>query len=191
VPAESQNRKTNPFFPGGIEPNSEPPVSERSRKRKKYSLSLAEFCAEAGVQFTSQILLPNEPAFVASLKTAGNKLERPSRVWPLFGESRFRDRACTHLRRLKVNDPPTVPYVRDEIAALFAAGDEQTDWQGHVDEENAHRLCMFVLFLRTIAVELLLERVTIERVSVLLWHASGKALGALGSGPSKRSSMPT
>jgi hypothetical protein len=144
-----KNGKTNPFFRGGIEPNSEPPVSERSRKREKYSLSLAEFCAEPGVPVREPNPVAERTRFRGELKDGREQAGAPSRVWPLSGESRFQDRACAHLRRLKVNDPPTAPYMRDEIAALFAAGDEQTDWQGHVDEENAHRACMLVLFLRT------------------------------------------
>lgn len=47
-----------------------------------------------------------------------------------------------------MNVPPTLPYSRDEIAALLAACGQFTDWHGHVDQENAHRLRACLLFLR-------------------------------------------
>jgi hypothetical protein len=82
---------------------------------------------------------------MASEKTA------PGRSWSVFarfalsGGSRFLDgNHALKLKRPKVSDPPTRPYMRDEIAVLLAAGDEYTDWQGYL-EENAHRLHMFVL----------------------------------------------
>jgi integrase len=52
------------------------------------------------------------------------------------------------LKRPKANDPPTMPYTRDEIAALLAACDQFTDWHGLEGQENARRLRAFLLFLR-------------------------------------------
>jgi len=121
--------------------------------RERHSPSLTEFCAEKGVQFSSQITLPVLTRFRSEWKdgaiSGGKKLER------LRGFGRFMvdhgwwpGKWALKLKRPKVSDPPTMPYTRIETDALLRACDEFTDWHGHIGQENAQRLRAFILFLR-------------------------------------------
>ena len=67
-------------------------INRRSpEKREKHSPSLTEFCAETGVQFTSQLLLPELTRFRGQWKdgaiAGGKKAGAPTRVWPIPGGS--------------------------------------------------------------------------------------------------------
>jgi integrase len=121
--------------------------------REKHSPSITEFCAETGIQFTSQLLLPELTRFRVQRKdgaiAGGKKLER-LRAFGRFLVDRgwWKENLALKLRRPKVTDPPTIPFTRDEIGALLLACPKFTDWHGQTDQENAHRLRASLLLLR-------------------------------------------
>ena len=125
----------------------------RPEMREKHSPSLTEFCSEAGIQFTSQLLLPGLTRFRGQWKdgaiAGGKKLER-LRAFGRFLMDRgwWKENLALKLRRPKVTDPPTMPFTGEEIGALLLACPQFTDWHGKTDQENAHRLRAFVLLLR-------------------------------------------
>ena len=129
-------------------------VKRRSPKeREKYSPSLAEFCAEKGIQFTSQITLPLLTRFRSEWKdgaiSGGKKLERLRAVGRfLLDRGWWKENLALKLKRPRVTAPPTLPYKPDEIAALLEGCALFTDWHGNTDQDNAHRLRVFLLFLR-------------------------------------------
>jgi hypothetical protein len=126
---------------------------------EKHSPSLSEFCAETGIQFTSQVLLPQLTLFRGQWKdgaiAGGKKLER-LRAFGRFLVDRgwWPENLALKLKRPKVTDPPTMPYTRDEISALLSACAKFVDWRGQTDQENAHRLRAFILFLRYCALRI-------------------------------------
>jgi integrase len=111
------------------------------------------FCAEAGLQFTSQITLAALTRFRGQWKdgaiSGAKKLER-LRAFGRFLVNRgwWTENLALRLKRPKVTDPPTMPFNQDEIRALLAACDQFTDWHGATGQENALRLRAFLLFLR-------------------------------------------
>jgi integrase/recombinase XerD len=120
-------------------------------KREKHSPSLTEFCAEAGIQFTSQLLLPQLTRFRAQWKdgpiSGGKKLERLRAIGRFFVDRGWwSENFALKLKRPKVKDVPTLPYRRDEMSGLLAACGP--DWHGHAGLENACRLRAFILFAR-------------------------------------------
>ncbi len=121
--------------------------------RERYSPSLTEFCAETGIQFTSQISLPMLTRFRSLWKdgaiSGAKKLER-LRSFGRFmvDQGWWPENLPLKLKRPTVTDRPTMPYMRDEIAALLAACGQFTDWHGRPSQENAQRLEAFILFLR-------------------------------------------
>ena len=122
-------------------------------KRKKFSPSLTQFCAEAGLQFTTQITLPELTRFRGQWKdgaiAGGKKLERLRAVGRFFVDRGWwRENLALKLRRPKVKDVPTMPFTRDEMSALLAACGKATDWHGNTGQENACRLRAFILFAR-------------------------------------------
>jgi integrase len=125
----------------------------RPEKREKYSPSLTEFCAETGVQFTSQLLLPELTCFRGQWKdgaiAGGKKLER-LRAFGRFLVDRgwWKENLALKLKRPNISVPPTLPYPPAETTALLAACSQFTDWHGRADQENAHRLRALVLLLR-------------------------------------------
>jgi integrase len=120
---------------------------------EKSSPSLNEFCAETGVQFTTQLLLPELTRFRAQWKdgpiSGGKKLER---LWAfgrfLVDRGWWKENLALKLKRPRVKDVPTMPFTRDEMSALLAACEQYTDWHGHPGQENAFRLRAFILFAR-------------------------------------------
>lgn len=125
----------------------------RTENPEKYSPSLSAFCAEAGIQFTTELTLPALTRFRGQWKdgaiASGKKLER------LRGFGRFLvdhgwwpENFSLKLKRLKVTDPPTMPFTPGEVAALLAACDKFIDWRGNTGQENAQRLRAFILFMR-------------------------------------------
>ena len=125
----------------------------RPEMREKHSPSLTEFCAETGIQFTTQLGLPEVTLFRGQWKDAsiagGKKLER-LRVFGRFLVDRgwWKENLALKLKRPKVTDPPTMPFTRNEVTALLRACEEFTDWHGNKDEDNARRLRAFLLLLR-------------------------------------------
>jgi integrase/recombinase XerD len=125
----------------------------RPEMREEHSPSLSEFCAEKSIRFTSQLQLPELTRLRGEWKdgaiAGGKKLER-LRVFGRFLVDRgwWKQNLALKLKRSKVTDPPTMPFTRDEVAALFRACDEFTDWHGNKDEDNARRLRAFLLLLR-------------------------------------------
>ena len=122
-------------------------------ERKRFSPSLLQFCAEAGLQFTTQITLPELTRFRAQWKdgpiSGGKKLERLRAVGRFFVDRGWwSENLALKLKRPKVKDAPTMPYTRDEMSALLAACGQYTDWHGHAGQENACRLRAFILFAR-------------------------------------------
>jgi integrase len=122
-------------------------------ERKKFSPSLLQFSAEAGLQFTTQITLPELTRFRALWKdgpiSGGKKLERLRAVGRFFVDRGWwSENLAIKLKRPKVKDSPTMPYTRDEMSALLAACGQYTDWHGHAGQENACRLRAFILFAR-------------------------------------------
>jgi len=122
-------------------------------ERKKFSPSLLQFCAEGGLQFTTQITLPELTRFRSQWKdgpiSGGKKLERLRAVGHFFVDRGWwSENLALKLKRPKVKDAPTMPYTRDEMSALLAACEKYTDWHGHVGQENAFRLRAFILFAR-------------------------------------------
>ncbi|MDR3699547.1 MAG: site-specific integrase [Candidatus Sulfopaludibacter sp.] len=120
---------------------------------KRFSPALVQFCAEAGLQFTTQITLPEITRFRAQWKdgpiSGGKKLERLRAVGRFFVDRGWwNENFALKLKRPKATGPPTMPYRREEMFALLAACAQFTDWHGQVDQENSHRLQAFVLFLR-------------------------------------------
>ena len=119
----------------------------------KYSPSLSVFCSETGLQFTNQITLAALTRFRGQWKdgaiSGGKKLER-LRAFGRFLVDRgwWIENLALKLKRPKVTDPPTMPFTRNEVAALLAACDQITDWHGATGQENAQRLRAFLLFLR-------------------------------------------
>jgi integrase len=136
-------------------------VNQRQAKnREKHSPSLSEFCAETGIQFTSQLLLPQVTRFRGQWKdgaiAGGKKLER-LRAFGRFMVDRglWTENLALKLKRPKVTDPPTMPFTRDEIRALLSACAKFIDWRGQTDQENAHRLRAWVLFMRYSALRIM------------------------------------
>jgi len=122
-------------------------------ERKKFSPSLSQFCAEAGLQFTSQITLPALTSFRAQWKdgpiSSGKKLERLRAVGRFFlDRGWWSENLALKLKRPNVKDTPTMPFTREEISALLAACAQYTDWHGRAGQENAGRLRAFILLLR-------------------------------------------
>jgi site-specific recombinase XerD len=125
----------------------------KPENREKHSPSLSQFCAEAGLQFTTQITLPVLTGFRGQWKdgaiSGGKKLER-LRAFGRFLVDRgwWSENLALKLKRPKVKDAPTMPFTRDETSALLAACVQYTDWHGHPAQENACRLRAFILFAR-------------------------------------------
>jgi hypothetical protein len=93
--------------------------------RKRFSPSLLQFCAEVGLQLTSQITLPAVTCFRAQWKdgpiSGGKKLERLRAVGRFFVDRGWwTENLALKLKRPKVKDAPTMPFTRDEMAALLA-----------------------------------------------------------------------
>src|SRR5579871_994010 len=125
----------------------------KPENREKYSPSLAEFCAENGVKFTTQITLPVLIRFREQWKdgaiSGGKKLERLRSFGRFLVEHGWwAENLALKLKRPKVTDSPTMPFSHQEITALLAACDQFTDWHGRADQDNARRLRAFLLFLR-------------------------------------------
>jgi integrase len=121
--------------------------------RKRFSPSLLQFCAEAGLQFTTQVTLPELSRFRGQWKdgaiSGGKKLERLRAVGRFFMDRGWwNENLALKLKRPKVKDVPTMPYTREQMSALLAACEQYTDWHGHAGQENARRLRAFVLFAR-------------------------------------------
>jgi integrase/recombinase XerD len=121
--------------------------------RKKYSPSLAGFCAETAIQFTNQITLVDLTRFRAQWKdgpiSGGKKLERLRAVGRFFAERGWWIENLTlKLKRPTVKFAPTMPYTREEMAAMLAACEQYIDWRGHAGQENARRLRAFLLLAR-------------------------------------------
>jgi integrase len=136
-------------------------VNQRKPKNlEKHSPSLSEFCAEAGITFTSQLLLPEIARFRGQWKdgaiAGGKKLER-LRVFGRFMVDRgwWPENFALKLKRPKVTEPPTLPFTRDEISALLSACARFIDWRGQTDQENAHRLRAWVWFMRYSALRIM------------------------------------
>jgi integrase len=129
-------------------------INERGPEdRAKFSPSLAQYCTEASIQFTTQITLPVLTRFRGEWKdgamSGGKKLERLRSFGRfLVDQGWWPENLAMKLKRPKATEPPTLPYTRAEIAALLAACDQFTDWRGKPGQENALRLRAFVLFLR-------------------------------------------
>jgi integrase/recombinase XerD len=125
----------------------------KPENREKHSPSLSQFCAEAGLQFTTQISLPELSRFREQWKDGAissvKKLER-LRSFGRFLVDRgwWPENFATKLKRPKTTEQPTMPYTREEVAALLAACAQYTDWHGQTDRENARRLRAFLLLLR-------------------------------------------
>jgi integrase/recombinase XerD len=121
--------------------------------RKKFSPSLMQFCAEAGLQFTTQITLLELTRFRGQWKdgpiSGGKKLER-LRAFGRFLADRgwWRENLALKLKRPKVKDSPTMPFTRDEMSALLAACGQYTDGYGQTGQANSHRLRAFILLAR-------------------------------------------
>ena len=129
-------------------------INQRTPKnREKHSPSLSEFCAESGIQFTSQILLPKITLFRGQWKdgalSGGKKLER-LRAFGRFLVARgwWEENYALKLIRFKVSGMPTMPYEREQMAALLSGCAKFRDWRGLLDQENSHRLRVFILFAR-------------------------------------------
>ena len=125
----------------------------KPEKFDEHSPSLTEFCAERGVQFTSQILLPEITVFRGQWKdgalASGKKLERLRAVGRFFADRGWwKENFALKLKRPKVTDVPTLPYSRDEMAAMLDACPMLKDWHGHSNQENARRLRALILLLR-------------------------------------------
>jgi integrase/recombinase XerD len=120
---------------------------------EKHSPSLSEFCADAGLHFTTEITLPDLSHFRGQWKdeaiSGGKKLER-LRAFGRFLVDRgwWRENMALKLKRPKVKDAPTLPFTRDEMSALLAACEQYTDWHGRTGQENACRLRAFILLAR-------------------------------------------
>jgi integrase/recombinase XerD len=127
--------------------------TRKPKYREKHSPSLSEFCAETGVHFASQLLLPQLTRFRGQWKdggiAGGKKLER-FRAFGRFvvDQGWWTENLVLKLKRPKVTDPPTMPFTRDEIAALLSGCEKFIDWRGKTDQENVRRLRAFILFLR-------------------------------------------
>ena len=118
-----------------------------------HSPSLAQFCAEAGLQFTTQITLPDLSRFRSQWKDGAisgrKKLERLRAVGRFFVDRGWwTENLALKLKRPKAKDVPTMPYTRDEVTALLAACEQYTDWHGETGQENALRLRAAILFWR-------------------------------------------
>jgi len=120
---------------------------------EKFSPSLKQFCAETGVQFTSQLLVPELRRFRGQWKDGAisgrKKLERLRSVGRFFvDQGWWTENWVRKLKPPTVTDPPTMPYEQHEVAALLAACEQYTDWHGRPGQQNARRLRAFILFLR-------------------------------------------
>jgi integrase len=128
--------------------NTRPP-----EKLDVHSPSLLEFCKANSIQFTNQIELLSLVRFRGEWKDAplsgSKKLER-LRCFGRFMEDHkyWPENLAKKLKPPKVDDPPTMPFTRDEVTALLGACEKFTDWRGEEGQENAHRLRAFILFLR-------------------------------------------
>ena len=125
----------------------------KPENREKHSPSLLQFCAEAGLQFTTQITLPELSRFRGQWKdggiSGGKKLERLRAVGRFFMDRGWwSENLALKLKRPKVKDAPTMSFTREEMSALLAACEQYTDWHGHTGQENACRLRAFILFAR-------------------------------------------
>src|ERR1039457_7684723 len=108
----------------------------KPENREKHSPSLLQFCAEAGLQFTTQITLPELSRFRGQWKdggiSGGKKLERLRAVGRFFMDRGWwSENLALKLKRPKVKDAPTMSFTREEMSALLAACEQYTDWHGH------------------------------------------------------------
>jgi integrase/recombinase XerD len=122
-------------------------------ERKKFSPELLQFSVEAGLQFTSQITLPELTRLRAQWKdgpiSSGKKLERLRAVGRFFVDRGWwSENLALKLKRPKVKETPTLPFSRDEMSALLAGCARYIDWRGHTGQENSYRLRAFLLFAR-------------------------------------------
>jgi integrase/recombinase XerD len=121
--------------------------------RERFSPSLLTFCAETGIQFTTQITLPVLTRFRGQWKdcaiSGAKKLER-LRAFGRFLVDRgwWKENLALKLKRPKVKEAPTMPYSHKEMSSLLSACDRYIDWRGHAGQENARRLRAFILFAR-------------------------------------------
>jgi len=127
--------------------------SLRPEDRDKFSPSLVTFCADEGIQFTSEITLEKLTRFRAKWKdsaiSGSKKLERLRAVGRfLVDRDWWKENLALKLKRPKVTDAPTMPYTHGEVFALLNACEKFTDWHGAAGQENAQRLRAFLLFLR-------------------------------------------
>jgi hypothetical protein len=88
--------------------------SHTPEELEKFSPSLKQFCAETGVQFTSQLLLLELSRFRGQWKdgtiSGGKKLERLQAVGRFFVDRGWwTENWALKLKRPKVTDPPTMP----------------------------------------------------------------------------------
>lgn len=125
----------------------------RPDKREEYSPSLMDFCAQTGIQFTSQLLLPELTRFRSQWKdgaiASAKKLERLRALGRfLVDRGWWKENHALKLKRPKVKYAPTMPFTREEMSALLDACWKYTDWHGHTGRENAFRLRAFILFAR-------------------------------------------
>lgn len=125
----------------------------KPENREKHSPSLSQFCAEVGLQFTTQITLPDLSRFRGQWKdgavSGGKKLEGLRAVGRFFVDRGWwAENLAQKLKRPKVKDAPTMPFTQDEMCALLAACEQYTDWHGQTGQENAYRLRSFILFAR-------------------------------------------
>jgi hypothetical protein len=116
----------------------------RPENPEKYSPSLLTFCVEKGNQFIHQITPTELTRFRAQWKdgatSGGKKLER-LRAFGRFvvDQGWWAENCALKLKRPKVTDPPTMPFTREEVAALLAACDKYIDWRGQTGQDNAQR----------------------------------------------------
>jgi site-specific recombinase XerD len=113
----------------------------KPENREKHSPSLSQFCAEAGLQFTTQITLPELSRFRGQWKdgaiSGGKKLERLRAVGRFFVDRGWcKENLALKLKRPKVKEAPTMPFTQDEMSALLAACEQYTDWHGQTGQEK-------------------------------------------------------
>ena len=134
------------------------PGPEISRKRRYTNIGysstgLQSFAEVTGLRFVDEFNVSNLRKFragwVDAPLSAVKKLERLRAFFRYCQEAGWiAENPASRIKNPKVQDKPTMPFTRDEMARILSACGEYPDGYGRVGQSNAIRLRALVLLLR-------------------------------------------